>query len=160
MHLEVKGLRLLFDGYLPCDSVSGESYMQLFSVAKPLIDYAFKVDKPGYLLVWQFDRYLFRVVDTDVLGFTPELWQFYPVELLRSESDLAVAHYLESLGWQVKVTKVSLDRQEYIVLAIFDAQGAILEEAEAYSLKRLFDSEAWPDLEQQPLRVGPELVAV
>lgn len=159
MDLEVKGMRLLFDGFLPCDSLSGDSYMQLFSTAKPILDYAFKVERPGYILVWQFDRYLFRVMDESIVQWL-DLGRFYPKWVLKSESDLQVAEYLEALGWQVRVTKLSIDRQEFLVLAIFSAQGAILEEAEEFSLLSLTAHEEWPLVEPEPLRVGREPLAV
>ncbi|MEA2553136.1 MAG: hypothetical protein QOJ65_1312, partial [Fimbriimonadaceae bacterium] len=123
------------------------------------IDYAFKVERPGYILVWQFDRYLPRVLDIEVIGFT-QLGRFYTADILRSASDQQVAEYLESLGWQVRVTKLSMDRQEFLVLAIFSAQGAILEEAEEFYLRCLSAPDDWPAIEPEPLLVGPGLVGV
>ncbi len=133
--------------------------MQLFSTAKPAIDYAFKVERPGYILVWLLDRYLPRVLDIEVLGFT-QLGLFYTVDILRSESDRQVAYYLESLGWQVRVTKLSVDRQEFLVLAVFSAQGAIMKEAKEFYLLSLSGEEEWPAVQPEPLTVGRELVAV
>lgn len=149
----------MFDGFLPCDSISGDRYMQIFSTAKPTIDYAFKVERPGYILVWLFDRYLPRVLDVEVLGFA-QLGVFYTVDILRSESDREVASYLESLGWQVRVTKLSVDRQEFLVLAIFSAQGAIMKEAKEFYLLSLSGEEEWPQIQPEPLLVGREPLPV
>ena len=41
----------------------GDRFREVFSYAKPIIDYAFKVEKPGYIRVWWYDRYLSNVVE-------------------------------------------------------------------------------------------------
>ena len=121
----------------------GDRFREVFSNAKQLIDYAFKVDKPGYLRVWWFDRYLTNVVEMTTLGERPKLGRFYTTDLLRSITDREIADYLTELGWQVRWTMLSIDRLEYIVLVIFSPQGAILQEAEEY---KLLSREAEEDL--------------
>ncbi|HLK16000.1 MAG TPA: hypothetical protein VKT78_14435 [Fimbriimonadaceae bacterium] len=144
MNLAVKRLDLLWDGDLPRDSMAGEKHRHLFGEAKPLIDYAFKVDRPAFVRVWWFDRHLDRVVDFERLGARPRLGHFYLADYLRSETDRLVADYLSELGWQVRFTLKSIKRREFAVLAVFSAQGATLQENDRYRLKTLVEAELPP----------------
>jgi hypothetical protein len=143
VRLTVQKLNLFFDGYLPRDSMVGDRFREVFSCAKPLIDYAFKVDRTAYVRVWWFDRYLDLVVEKILMG-RPRLGRFYTTDFLRSETDREVAAYLEELGYQVRLTLMSIDRQEYMVLVVFSAQGAILEEGEECKLLTLEAKELLP----------------
>jgi len=163
MNLAVNKLDLIWDGDLPRDSMAGDMHRHLFGEAKPLIDYAFKVDRPAFVRVWWFDRQLDRVMDLEKLGGRPKLGQFYYADLLQSHSDILVADYLAELGWQVRLTLKSIKRQEYVVLAVFSPEGAILRESEFYKLRKLLDEEnlpeeeVWklPPLHQRPRREEP-----
>lgn len=150
MNLAVKKLDLVWDGDLPRDSMASDMHRHLFGEAKPLIDYAFKVDRPAFVRVWWFDRQLDRVFDIVKLGSRPKLGQFYYVDYLRSETDIMVADYLAELGWQVRLTLKSINRQEYVVLAIFSPEGAILQESDFYKLRTLIDEEAPPEDDWMP----------
>jgi hypothetical protein len=144
MHLVVKKLDLLWDGYLPRDSMAGDQYRQVFCHAKPLIDHAFKVERPAFVRTWWFDRYFANVIDLRNGPF-PTRGKFYSVERLFSETDRAVAYYLMELGWQVRLTMHSIERQEFITLAVFSGQGALLQENQEYSLQTLSAQEAIPE---------------
>jgi len=144
VRLSVQKLNLYFDGYLPRDSMVGDRFREVFTLAKPLIDYAFKVERPAYVRVWWFDRYLNNVVDLDHIGRRPKLGKFYLIDLLKSETDREIALYLAELGWQVRLTLLSIDRQEYMALVVFSAEGAILEESEDFKLLTLEAQEFLP----------------
>ena len=160
MNLAVKKLDLIWDGDLPRDSMAGDMHRHLFGEAKPLIDYAFKVDRPAFVRVWWFDRQLERVIDIEKLGGRPKLGQFYYADLLQSHTDILVADYLAELGWQVRLALKSIRRQEYVVLAVFSPEGAILKEDEFYTLRSLTEEEdapldeAWrlPPMHDRPKR--------
>lgn len=163
MNLAVKKLDLIWDGDLPRDSMAGDKHRHLFGEAKPLIDYAFKVDRPAFVRVWWFDRQLERVIDLEKLGGRPKLGQFYYADLLQSHTDILVADYLAELGWQVRLTLKSIKRQEYVVLAVFSPEGAILQEREYYKLRTLTEAddapidEAWklPPMHDRPRKGEP-----
>ena len=144
MHLAVKRLDLLWDGDLPRDSMAGDKHRQVFGEAKPLIDYAFKVERPAFVRVWWFDRQLERVIDIDRLGARPKIGQFYFSDLLQSETDCQVAAYLGELGWQVRLAVKSIKRQEYVVLVVFSPEGAVLKEDEYYKLRMLTEEDDLP----------------
>lgn len=144
MQLSVVKLDLLWDGFLPRDSLGGDQYRQVFCSAKPLIDYAFKVEKPGYIRVWWFDRYLPNVINLFKTWGWPRRGHFYSPTILRSESDRMVANYLAELGWEVQVAIHSIERQEFATLAVFSPTCAILEENEEYNLKDLAEREPIP----------------
>jgi hypothetical protein len=149
LNLAVKKLDLIWDGDLPRESMAGDMHRHLFGEAKPLIDYAFKVDRPAFVRVWWFDRQLERVFDLDKLGGRPKLGQFYYVDYLRAMSDIMVADYLAELGWQVRLTLKSIKRQEFVVLAVFSPEGAILKENDFYKLRTLTEQEL-PPLDVMP----------
>lgn len=155
LKLLIRNLDLLFDGYLPRDSMVGDRFREVLSCAKPLIDYAFKVDKPGYIRVWWFDRYLGNVVDMTTLGRRPKLGRFYTIDHLKSATDREVAEYLIELGWQVRFAMLSIDRIEYIVLVVFSAEGAIMKADERYHLLTRAAEEELP-LDDRPW--VPEIV--
>ena len=149
MNLAVKKLDLFWDGELPRDSMAGDRHRHVFCEAKPLIDYAFKVEKPAFVRVWWFDRMLDQVFDVKHVG-RPRKGQFYMPDLLLSDTDRYVADYLSELGWQVRLTVKSIKRQEYITLSVFSAQGAILEDDESYKVKVLEEQglpPIWPVLD-------------
>jgi hypothetical protein len=127
----------LWEGDLPFDSLFGDKYRQVFCEAKPLIDYAFEVDRAGFVRVWCFDRYLPSVIDMTAMNGRPDKGKFYPVDDLLSETDKGVAGYLSELGWQVRFTVKSIRRLEFIVLAVLSAEGALLEESEECKLRAL-----------------------
>lgn len=145
MHLTISKLDLIWDGYLPRDSMAGDRYRELFCTAKPLIDYAFKVDRAAFVRVWWFDRYLPNVVDLSRIVGWPRYGRFYPVDILKSETDQKIAYYLAELCWQVRLAIHSIERQEYMTLVVFSAEGAILKEKEEYRLRSLEDQEALPE---------------
>jgi hypothetical protein len=130
--------------------MAADYYRALFSEAKPLIDYAFKVDRPAFVRVWWFDRYIDNVTDLGTWGIRPKLGRFYPCDFLVSETDREIACYLTELGWQVRVTMMSIDRQEYMVLVVFSPEGAVLQESEAYTLLSLEAQEFLP-LDDSPV---------
>lgn len=154
MQLAIQNLELLLNGELPNDTMCGDSYRQLFCTAKPLIDYAFKVEKPGYLRVYCFDRYLPGVIDLRTVGHRLRVGQFYPLGCLLSGSDLSVAYYLYELGWQTLVTVRSIKHLEYAVLAIFQAETAFLRESEEYRLHSMEEEAVWPEMEMLPARLA------
>ncbi len=162
MHLTISKLDLIWDGFLPRDSMAGDRYRQVFCSAKPLIDYAFKVDRTAFVRVWWFDRYLPNVLDMSRISGWPKYGRFYPVDFLLSETDRLIAYYLAELGWQVRLGMYSIDRQEYMTLVVFSAEGAILKEREEYMLRSLRDQLAFP--EGAPLRweapADPRKIAV
>jgi hypothetical protein len=143
MNLTVKKLDLFWDGQLPRDSMGGNSHRQIFCEAKPLIDYAFKVERPAFVRVWWFDRQLDQVVDMLQLGERPKSGRFYMPYVLNSETDRFVADYLSELGWQVRICVKSIDRLEYAMLAVFSSQGALLQDDDTYSL-RVLEAQAQP----------------
>jgi len=151
MRLTIKKLDLVWDGFLPRDSMAGDRYREVFCLAKPLIDYAFKVDRPGYIRVWWFDRYIPNVVS---LRGWPKAGRFYPLDLLKAETDLQIGYYLMELGWQVKLAVHSIERQEYVTLAVFSGRGAILEENEDYKLLTLEEEGFWPAADSQLVYAG------
>jgi hypothetical protein len=153
----VKGTCLLGDGYLPRDSIWADSYRRVFFEIKSEIDFAFKVERPPYIFVWWFDEYVGQTLDLRFM-VRPVLGKFYPIDLLVSDSQKEIGQYLESLGYQVRFALMSIDRQEYVVLAVFSAQGAILEEAADAYLKVLEYEEPCPmDDWGELLRVRPPI---
>jgi hypothetical protein len=136
---------LLVDGDLPRDSLLGGSHRYVFCEAKPLIDREFKVNRPNFILAWVFDRQIERVFDSGPMKLRPKRGKFYDIYTLRSQTDREVAHYLIELGWQVRLTVVSLQRQEFLCIAIFSAEGALLKEREEFFLKSLEAEEAFSD---------------
>lgn len=164
MNLAVQKLDLLWDNDLPRDSMAGDMHRQIFGQAKPLIDYAFKVDRAAFVRVWWFDRHISRVVDSNQIGGRMRRGAFYTVDNLISDTDRMVADYLVELGWQVRLSVKSIDRQEFCVLVVFSAQGALMQDNEFYHLKTLTEQElpplddwfppAWPGVERLPEYAG------
>lgn len=150
----VRYMNLTLDGYLPKDSLFGGRHRMLFGEAKPKIDYAFKVDRLAFVRCWWFDRQIENVMDFGPVSMRPKRELFYPIDALRSETDREVAYYLAELGWQVKVTMLSIDRLEYMVLVVFSAEGAVLKESEEYSLRSLEAEDSWPLVEHKVLAVS------
>ena len=151
----IKGTRLLADGFLPRDSIWGQSFRSVFFDAKPEIDYAFKVDRPPYIFVWWFDEYVGQTLDLRFMS-RPELGKFYTLDLLNSGGQQDVGRYIESLGFQVRWALMSIERLEYVVLVIFSAEGAILQESAEKYIKVLEYQEPPSWLQLDDLTVGPE----
>ncbi len=126
----------------------------LFCDAKPKIDYAFKVDRLAFVRCWWFDRQIEQVMDFGPVSMRPKRGVYYPIDALRAETDREVAYYLAELGWQVRVTMLSIDRLEFMVLVVFSAEGAVLQDNEEYSLKSLEAEYIWPEVYKERLAVS------
>ena len=154
MQFSIDGLNLVLDGSLPKDSLFGGRHRQVFCEAKPKIDYAFKVDRLAFVRCWWFDRQLEQVLDFGPFQLRPKRGVLYPVGALRAETDREIGYYLCELGWQVRVTMLSIDRLEFMVLVVFSAEGAILEENEEFLLKSVEAEDCWPSFDRELLSIS------